>query len=284
MSYELVGVDWNLSSWGTGGNLYATMLARMTSVSASLLVDADNYNVTQPLADVAAFCAGLRSARVVITGQMHAAPKVGNFGTVVYTVGTGYTKLVKGYRFRMEADIHDITAAPETVGGTPPTWRNFRPDVFQWGGQFVCGVDSGTAATLPPVANTYNGSATPFPTIQLAYGNSVTPETFTGQAHIGPMEVAVGRGQDARYIYGFQGSGALTSAGTTPFIAAGTVTAPLWSQGGSAVGAMVLAPKDSTRYFTIADTFWQSIEITSGVGDVVGVQIVAQSCGAITPT
>lgn len=273
--YITAGAEWSIPSWGSGQN--ATLLSRITKVSAALAVAADSHDVTQDSATIADNLAGLRAWSVRVDAQAHTVPKIGNFGKITVAGATPYILHLKGWTMRLETPVHDITVVPS---GTAPTFRSYRPDYMRVSGRFMCGISADNALTLPTAANTVVGSLA---TATFTYGNGGTPETLATKVNIGPMGVQVGRGQEAMVVYEYVGTGTLTSAGTAPLFAAGAVTGPLWTAGGSITGALVLATLTGSRTLTGTDSFWRAIEISSSVDGVISVGIDIQGCGDLTP-
>lgn len=271
----LGGYYCNLESWGNS-NQYSTMLNRLNFRSATLVVSGEPFNISAPLATIAAHTQGLRSWTVDMEFEAYAAPRIGNAGIVSYSTG-GYTKFVEGFVFTLEYPIHDVTSLRESVGATTPTWRTYMPDIGVWSGSYAAKLSDSTAPIVPPAAG-----AT-YPTLTLVYGDSATDESFSGTAIIESTSYMIGRGQVAMANIGFRGVGNPTSAGSNAVWPAGTIALPAWTEGAATpAGPIVLASKNGSRRFTGEDGFLTRFSLACAVNQPVTVSIRYQGCGTLT--
>lgn len=281
MAYPTVGSEGSLVSWGSA-NFYATLLSRMVTNQANVSIQVDGEEVTGLDVEHAVRLPGLKSATVSINATLFATPKLGNVGNVAYSSG-GYVLHLSGWELNLKNRyLHDITA---TAGpAAAPTWRSFRPDSHEWDATLTTKADSGTAPVLP------HAPTDSLPTITFTYGDEATDDTFAGVGMIQQFAPSVQRGSPNTFTYRLMSSGALTPAGTTSPFGSSAFNTPLWSAGGAAAGAMVIATLTGSRTITITDSFWTSLNIKCEVGRPVElsaeVQVTtlhtAQNAAAIT--
>lgn len=276
MAYQTTGIEAALTSWGASGSLYETMLSRIRVREARL-------NITGGAEDISAInsgnftvLSGMRGWTLSVRAMAFANGVLGNVGFV--SLSTGYATHVKGWRATVETTaVHETTPFRSSAGGASPTWQEFRPDVgVRVTGSYTAGVDDATAISLPTAPQ---GSA---PTLTLYYGNGATPETLATSAVIQPVNISAARGSLSQVEMNFTGSGALTTAGTASLLGSGTFAGFPWSQGGTAVGPVVLTLA-SGRTWTGADSFLRSIAFTVTMGRPVEVALEIQGTGSLTP-
>lgn len=274
MGYRTVGTEGTVTSWGSA-NFYSTMLARLTPVSIDWDESNDPIEVAALGTDYDVSIPSVRSWRARLRARAFATPRIGNVGTVTFSAG-GYALHVNRWTWTIESTaVHDITA----FAGTPssgPTWRDFRPDKTRVYGTISAHADSGTAAV-----NTAAIAASSA-TLTLLYGDSATDEQVSGLAYLSALAGAVRRGEPNTLDYSFVGAGQWTPAGTGSFLGSTALDVPLWSQGGSAAGALVWATLAGSRTVSGTDSFWTRITITCGVDQPVEVDIDVQGVGALT--
>lgn len=275
MAYRTVGVDGEVTSWGSA-NFYSTMLARLTPVAIDWDENNDPIEVAALGTDYDTNIPSVRSWRATLRARAFATPRIGNVGTVTFSAG-GYALHVRRWSLTIEAQVHDITELASSPA-SGPTWRDFRPDRSRISGTISCHADSGT---VPVNTHAIGASA---PTLTLVYGDSATDEQLSGAAILSQLSGSVSRGSQNTLDYSFVQAGQWTPAGTNSFLGSTALGIPIWSEGGSAVGAIVWATKSTStaKTATGTDSFWTSINITCEVDQPVEVSIAIQGVGALT--
>jgi hypothetical protein len=275
MAYQTTGYEAALTSWGSS-NMYSTLLSRIRVRECRLNLSGSAEDISAIASGTYTALSGLRSWTMSVRAMAFSGGVLGNIGFV--NLSAGYATHVKSWRATVETTaVHDTTPFRATVGGSAPTWREFRPDSgVRVSGSFTTGVDDATALSLPTAAQ---GSA---PTITLHYGNGATAETLATAAIIQPIGITAAVGGLAQAEHSFTGTGALTTAGTASLLTTGTFAGMPWSAGGSAAGAMVFT-LSSGRTWTGTDSFLRSISWTVDVGRPVEVSLEIQGTGAIAP-
>lgn len=274
MGYPTTGLQGSIASWGTGGNFYATLLARMTSAAATISLTNEPVDVGGLGVQAAVMRAGLSSATVEITGFLDATPRLGNVGLIAFSAG-GYTQHLRGYELEIRTlQTHDITTLVGPSGA--PEWRAMRPDGHGWSASVEAIADSGTAGPLPLTPTGTNA------TVTMTYLDQTTDASFAGSGFISSSRQQVQRGQLNTIEYTVTGAGALTPAGTTSPFGTTALSTPLWSEGGSAAGPMVIATLTGSRTYTLADSFWTRLRLGVRVGEPVSIGLTVQATGAVT--
>lgn len=281
MGYQTTGAEGTVVSLGSS-NFYSTLLSRITPANATVKVTNDDIDITGLDVEQAVYIPGLSSWTADISGRAFATPRLGNVGTVVFSGGTptgsGAGVLhVQGYELNIETEnVHDITELA-ALPANGPLWRNFRPDAIRVSGRITAFADSATALSIP-----HTTAQSVFPTLTLLYGDSATDETIAGQAKLNSLSAAVRRGSLNTAEYSFMGSGAWTPAGTNSPLGSSALAIPLWSQGGSVVGPLVVATLTGSRTLTGQDSFWRRLTIRCQVGSPVEFDISLQGVGTLT--
>lgn len=273
MGYPTTGLQGTVVSHGSA-NFYSVLLSRATNASASIRIASDEHDVSGLDVEHMVMLPGLRSWTATIQGKMFATPKMGNVGLVAFSAG-GYTSHVLGYSLRIRTlYTHDIT---RLVGpSSAPTWRDFRPDGHTWEVDVDCLADSSTSPVLTSLPTDT------LPTVTLTYGDESTDDTFAGTAMIAGLDASVSRGEPNTFKYALKGASALTPAGTTSPFGSSAFNTPLWSEGGSAVGQLVVATLTGSKTFTGADSFWTQLDLQCRVGEPVSYSMTLQGVGAVT--
>lgn len=274
MGYPLHGVDGSVVSWGSA-NFYSALLSRMSPTEARLNIPGAMIDTTGLGASTNTYIPSLAQWDATITGHAFTTPIVGNQSVVTFAAG-GYTKNVESFVVDISAPVFDYTSLNEAVSGTAPTWRSFRPGPSNWSATVNVKLDSGTAMVGPDVAPATGTTCT------FTYQDDATDEKLSGTAFIESVDVNIAQGSLATATLKLRGTGALTPAGDgSPF---GTTAfgVPIWSAGGSAAGAIVIASKTGTRTFSGADSFWKLIQLTCNVGESVKIVVGVQGTGAMT--
>lgn len=274
MAWPLIGSEGSVGSWGST-NFYSTLLTALSPNSAIVNVTSDSQDITELATFTVAELPGLLFGSATISGFAGASPALGNNGGIAYSAG-GYALHVYRSSVRMfTPTVHDITAMNT---GSPPTVRAFRPDIFQIGGEYTAGIDSGTALVLP------NIPGDSLPTLTLTY---LSGATLSGPAIIRQVGPSVVRGQKQVATYQWRGTGSWASVGGlfgTRTFGSGANLDPLWSAGGSAAGAMTINMKaaSTVKKVDFADSFWTGISLDWEPGAPVKASISVQATGAIT--
>jgi len=273
MAYRTIGTNGSVTSWGSA-NFYSTMLARLASVSIDWDVDNGPVDVGALGTTYAASIPSLRSWRARLSAFAKLpTPVMGNLGRVVFSAG-GYALHVVGWTWTIETtQVHDIT---NQSFSSPPTWRDHAPDMTRVYGTINAHADSDTAATN--IAAIGDSSAT----LTLTYGDESTDDTLSGAAYLSALSGQVRRGGQNTLDYSFVSAGQWTPAGTSSPLGSSALGIPLWSQGGSAAGAIAWATLTGSRTVTGADSFWTRISINCRVDQPTTVDVDIQGVGALT--
>lgn len=269
MGYPTIGAEGKLVSWGSS-NFYSDLFTRVNWSNCRLNITTDSHETTGLDVEAVTRIEGLKQWSMALSGEalLGSAVKTGSTGLV--TFASGYALHVQSWELTLEAGVHDITAFdPAGV-----SWRSFRPDASSWSGSFTALVDSSTAVSGI-------GSAPASATFR--YEDNTIDGTLSGDIIVTPFDVTVVRGSLNQYTFGFQGSGALTPAGTNSLFGTTVFGIPLWSAGGSAAGAIVMAALTGSRTFSGADSFWRRISVRCNVGEPIEVSVDVQGTGAMTP-
>ncbi len=279
MGYPLTGSEGTVVSWGTGGNYYANLLAAVSGFAFSPRVNGEDIDITEYNTYQYSVLSGLSSWDATLEAYGFATPRLGNVGTLTWSSG-GYSAHVYEWEWTIESEqTHDITELANSPS-SGPVWRSFRPDSTKVSGRFRARADSATALVVP------HQPGTALPTLTLVYGDSATDDSLSGAARIQQVSAAVRRGSLTEVEFSFTGSGAWTPAGTNSIFGSTAFTGPLWSEGGSAVGALVVDTKSSATRKTLtgADSFWTRQTLRCAVGEAVSLTVDIQGSGALTPT
>lgn len=267
----------SISTWGTGGNFYATLLSRLTKIGATLNVTNEAQDATGLDVESLVHIAGLANWNIELEALAFSTPRMGSIGTVA--VSGGYVTHVREWEVTFEStQVHDITPLGTAPPSTGPTWQTFRPDAVRITGRVVCLADSATAAALTHVVTDSAVSIT------VGYGQDVADDTVSGNGFVTQLGAVVRRGDLNQYTYSFVGSGPWTPAGTNSIFGATAFGIPLWSQGGSAAGAIQMDTLTSSRFFSGADSFWSRLTVRNAVNELVQVSASIQGTGALTST
>lgn len=274
MAYWSRGAEGAITSWGST-NIYSTILAGITPVSAVLYVGSDDIDVTGLGAFAVTKIPGLKSARVDFRGYAGSTTYIGNNGNLAYSAG-GYALHVPEWNWSMATPtVHDITEFNPTV-----VWRSFMPDIYASSIRFTAGIDSTTALVMPP------DPAAALPTLTLTYKSgatiastglirAVSPSVVRGQKNVATYElVGTGNTTTVGGIFGSRTWGGSNNSDTTNGM-------PLWSAGGSAAGAMVITAVTG-RTYSLADSFITSMRLSCNVGGAVMLEGSIQATGAVT--
>lgn len=280
MGYTTAASEGQIASWGSA-NFYSVLLSKIIVDSATLTVTSEDIDVTGLNATQAATLVGLGQWSISIKARAFTTPRLGNVGTVVFSAGAAGVLHVDAWDAMFESSaVHDITELA-ALPANGPIWRAFRPDYSRVRGSLAGHADSGTALSLPHILTP--GQPT-LPTLTLLYGDSSTDEQISGLATLRQLGVGMNRGGLNTAAYEFTGSGAWTPAGTNSPLGATALGVPLWSQGGSAAGAIRFDTLAGSRYLTGADSFWKSLQIRCPVGAPVEVNIEVQGSGVLSAT
>lgn len=278
MGYPNTGSEGTVVSWGSA-NFYSTLLAAVSGFSVSLRMNGEDIDIKEYNTYVYSTLSGLSEWDATLEAYGFATPRLGNVGTVTWGSG-GYVLHAYEWELTIETEqVHDITE----LGSTPTNtlWKSWRPDSTKWTGRIRCRADSATALVVP------HQPGTALPTLALVYGDDIIDHSLTGAAaRISQVGVAVRRGALTEADYSFTGSGALTPAGTSGMFGSTAFGLPLWSEGGSAAGAIVIDTKSSSTRKTLsgADSFWKSMTLRCAVGEAVSLSVDIQGTGALTPS
>jgi hypothetical protein len=249
MAYPLISDQGAVTSWGTGGNQNAVILAGITPASTTIAIDGDSQNITGIGVSTETSIPGLKSARGTISGFMGSSPYIGAAANIAWGTG-GYALHIQDFEAVLRTTrVHDLT---EFNAGNQ--YKKFRPDSFAWGLRYTAIIDSGTAIVAPPDTS---GSLY---TVTLTYGSGAT---LAGTGLVRQVGVNITRGSKQQVVYEVMGNGNLTTASGifgTSTLGSTFNTAPLWNTGGSATGAMVITAISGKTY-TLNDSFWTSIRI-----------------------
>lgn len=275
MAYRTRGVQGSVTSWGTGGNFYATLLSRIKPASISADISNPEQNITGLGEGTQSFIAGLGEATAEIQGFAFATPRLAN--QAAFAISSGYALHVDEWTLTLEAPLAECT--PIRTSGTSPTlqWREYCPsDAITWSVTANAGIDDATAISLPTLTT---GSAA---TMTLTYGDDTTDNTLTGSAFLVGVNPQIARGALNRVSLSYRGTGSLTAAGTNSIFGAFTFSSvPLWSEGGTAQGQLVFTAAPG-RTYTCADTIWERITVTARMGQPIAVTIGVRVTGAVT--
>lgn len=280
MGYQTIGAEGRVTSWGSA-NFYSTLLAAITPQSARLVVVGDGQDITGLFTSQTSRIPGLKSATVEITGQVGAAPYLGNRGFVSYS-GSEYDSHVYEFDWTCTTPtVYDIT---EYSSSDSPEWRTFRPDMFDATCRFTAGVDHTDALTLPP------DPGASLPTVTLCYksnGSGTSTASLAAAGLINQLTAQTRVRNKNVATYEILGSGAWTAAGADSIFGARTFAGssnvdPLWSAGGSAAGQLIFQMA-SGRTFTCSDSFWTRIALRGRVNAPTEISISVQVTGTVTP-
>lgn len=282
MSYVLIGSNATVNTWGSA-NFYSALLALITPASARVSISNNGQDITAIGASAMSEIAGLVSATCTIGGFAGigggaVVPGLGNSCSVSFSGGT-----VAPYAINLQTldislrtvAVHDITTGSS---GSPATFMSFRPDIIQASARFTALVDSSTGLKLPDISSSA--------ALNQAVFTYLPSSTITfAKANVRTLDVQAVRGNKQLVTYGMNSVGSVTSAGGV----FGTNTFgddnvdPLWSQGGSAVGAMDLyLISGGAKKVAFADSFWTGIDIRAAPNSPVGIEIRVQPTGTIT--
>lgn len=273
MAFPVTGAEGTVTSLGTGGNFYATLLSRMKPNNAKISIRADQVTTTGIGGAADTFTPGLRSWDMTIAGHAFATPIIGNQAVVAFSSG-GYTVNVESFVLDIAAQALEYTSLNTAAGGSAPTWKAFRPSQSNWSATVNARVDSTTAVVLPGAAGSSGA------TVTFTYQDNTIGEACSGTAFIESVEVGATVGSITSVSMKLRGTGVLTPAGDGSPLGTTAFGVPLWSEGGSAVGAVVFAAYTG-RTYTGADSFWKSIQLACNVGESVKLTVGLQGTGTM---
>ena len=202
-----------------------------------------------------------------VSGSIRTRVEPMRLGTGGFITASGaYLTNLKGWNLNI---TRPAFPADVQVNGTGTAYREFLPGIYSWGGSWTAFFDATTPVVLPGTAYT----AAVFKILEEAAG---TDHTLTGNIVTTGMGVPVKVGDLSQVTYNFEGSGALTSAGSgavTPIFAVGA-----WPS--SAAGALVLQAVTNQTFSLSA--FWTRIGLSVPVDGPITVDIDFQGTGALT--
>lgn len=276
MAYVTTGAEGSVVSLGSA-NFYSVLLSKFTPMSAVVSVESDDVDVTGLDVESAVKIAGLYSWSVELSGSAFSPPRLGNVGSLAFSDST-YDLHVRAWEWNAQALEIDITemAGPPIGTTVSKAWRPDGP--LQISGTFESMVDSATA--LSNVA--FPGTPASLPTLTLVYGDDATDDQLSGAAIVRQLTASVAKGQLNTANYGFNGSGAWTPAGTNSPFGSSALGIPLWSAGGSAAGAIVIATLTGSKTISGADSFWTRLRLRCAVGGQVEMSATLRGTGALT--
>lgn len=278
MGYPNTGSEGTVVSWGSA-NYYSNLLAAVSGFAINLNVNGDDIDITEYNTYQYSCLSGLSQWSATLEAYGFATPRLGNVGTLTWSAG-GYALHVYEWEWTIETEnVHDITELASSPA-SGPVWRSWRPDSTKVSGRFRARADSATALVVP------HQPGTALPTLTLVYGDSATDEQISGAARIQQVSPSIRRGSLTEVEFAFTGSGAWTPAGTGSIFGSTAFTQPLWSEGGSAAGAIVIDTKSSATRKTLtgADSFWTRQTLRCAVGEAVSLTVDIQGSGALTPS
>jgi hypothetical protein len=96
--------------------------------------------------------------------------------------------------------------------------------------------------------------------------------------------VSLNTGDAQMAEYEFEFNGAVTPAGTGSLFGTTALGPCVWSEGGSAAGAMVISTKETatTKTISLADSFVTRIAMQVRVGEATRVDMTVRASGAVT--
>jgi len=278
MGYPNTGSEGAVVSWGST-NFYSTLLAAISPNSAIVSVNGEDIDVTELDDDFYSTINGLSDWSVQLEAFGFATPRLGNVGTVTWPT-TGYVLHAYAWEWRIETtQVHDITELASSPA-SGPVWRSFRPDSTRVSGTVRCRADSATALPVP------HQPGVAIPTLTLVYGDDTADQQISGAARIRNITTSIRTQSLTDVDIAFTGTGAWTPAGTSSALGSSAFGIPLWSQGSTAQGAIVIDTKSSATRKTLTgvDSFWRSITIRCAVGEAVSMSIDIQGTGSLTPS
>lgn len=274
MGYATTGAEGSVVSWGSA-NFYSALLAAIKPVGARITVTNRDNDITGLGVEQAVMLPGLSEWTASLSAFAFATPRLGNVGTVTFSAG-GYAVHVQSWEVTFTALEHDVTEFASTPA-SGPTWMAFRPDgPVTVSGKLTCRADSATALVLP------HQVGASLPTLTLVYGDEAVDDQIAGTALLKQLGASVQKGQLNMAEYSFDGSGSWTPAGTSSPLGSSAIGIPLWSQGGAAVGALVVATKTGSKTLSGADSFWKSITIRCAVGAPVELNVEVRGTSTLT--
>jgi len=260
----VVGYQASVAAWaaGTGGISNAAMLALSTYNAIDLNVSSNYLDTTRfgsaggIAAGVAQGFNGLREWSGTIRG-MNATPVPGHVGLVAVT--NGYAVNCYSWMLSLRGKELDVTAFQPSGD-----WKAYSPGIVDWGGEYAAWVDSATAIVMP---NLYGTPV--IPTFTLISGN-----TLSGNAHITNVRIGVQVEDRQLVTFSYQGTGNLTSVGSTNVIPADTTLAPF--------GASQLEMQVATSRTLIGDAFPTSVMVRCVTGQRTETEIGFRGTGVLT--
>lgn len=276
MSYPIIGVDGSVTSWSSG-DLYATIVSRLSSNRARLNIFTDSFDVTALSTAQATHLAGLYSSSGTISGRPNfgGTPRTGAGGLVTFE--SGY--VLHAYRWNIDistTQVHDITP----FATTPPTYKKFRPDRTVISGTYTCRVDA-TADIARTTALHETGAS-----ITLRYGDSSTDGTIAFNAVTTVADVDIVTPGLQEVTYSFVGSGAITPAGTGSVLGTDPVplSMPPWEfSSGSQVSRLLTLTAITGKTYTV-EAFFTRISLACQMGQPVEMSVDFQGSGSVDGT
>lgn len=277
MGYPLRSFEGAVTSWGSA-NFYSVLLAALRPNTCRVTISNPGMDVTGFTSSSKQVMVGLASATVEISAFAFATPRLGTQGLVTFNPTTNtYVQFASEWDLEMSWPEHDIT---EFSGA--PAWRSFMPGgPMEARGRFMARPVNDTALANPFVT----GTPASLPTLALRYGDSATDETLTlAGAIVTQLGVSLAPGDAQMAEYEFECDGAVTPAGTGSLFGTTALGPVVWSEGGSAAGAMVISTKETSTVKTIslADSFATRIAMSVKVGEPTRVDITVRATGAVT--
>lgn len=173
------------------------------------------------------------------------------------TYANGYATDVVDWSLEISAAAIDVTSQANPC----PVWRTYKPGLINWSGSYNAHVDDGITMDFP----LQNGSAT----FKL---DAVTPtaNSFTGNIYSTNNGVSIVVDDKNTSSHSFRGTGALTSAGSTPLLPTGPITRPT-------VEEVTITVEGGRTY--VGDAFWESVSITCPVDGLIEVAVNLRGTG-----
>lgn len=285
MGYRVRASAGRVNSWGTGSNFNATILARCRPMRYELTEVGEEVETTAMNGTAGDFLPGLKSWTVDVETYALATPVHGSVGLVELTSGTtAFVEHIDSWSLNWKSSqVHRMTDLRTATGGTLPEWHTFQPDYSVWTCQWTAYADSANALKLAHSYKTNLASSDTRPTVKFTYGNGVTPESLSGKVQVVGVRLGARRGELQPVTITGRGVGDLTPAGTASVFGTTALGVPLWSQGSTATGAIVLDSLTGSRTLTGEDSFLAEMTVSAGMDAPMMLNLRIQGSGSLTP-
>lgn len=249
-----------VTSWGSPNNQLVAVSVK--PYRYTLTQTADSFDSTLMAASLTTGLnlKGLRSWSVSMEGHRPTAA-IGSAGSVTFS--PGYAANVRSWEIVFTADEMDNTAMGSAA--TTAGWRTFAGGIWRVSGQYEVFLDDTTPLTAP-------GNSSEPGTMTLDIGGTKT-FAFSAQTQGGPIDVAIGQPQVARYSFNNSGAVTVVDAGDTmPFPTTGLAV--------PTASSLVLTSATSQTF--TGSAFPRVIRLRCPVDGPIITTVEARGTGAIT--